>query len=208
MPDHALAERHLGRVDPVMRGLIRAMGPCTLKRTRGLTPYQALVRAVAHQQLNGAVAEKILARLVALTPGPNYPTPAELVALPAAALRKVGFSTAKTLALHDIAAQTLAGVVPPARSLARLEDEAIIERLTVVRGVGRWTAEILLLRLGRADVLPIDDFGLRAGFRAAYRRRELPSPRELASFGERWRPFRSVAAWYLWRAADRAKSGR
>jgi DNA-3-methyladenine glycosylase II len=117
----------------------------------------------------------------------------------------VGFSTAKAAALHDIAAQTLAGVVPPARSLARLQDEAIIERLTVVRGVGRWTAEILLLRLGRADGLPIDDFGLRAGFRAAYRRSELPSPRELAKLRRTWRPFRSVAAWYLWRAADRAQ---
>jgi len=205
MPDHAPAERHLGRVDPVMRRLIRALGPCTLSRPRGLVPYQALVRAVAHQQLNGAVAEKILARLVALTPGPDYPTPVELVALPAAALRKVGFSAAKAASLHDIAAQTLAGVVPPARGLARLTDEAIVERLTAVRGVGRWTAEILLLRLGRPDILPVDDFGLRAGFRAAYRHAELPTPRQLAAFAERWRPFRSVAAWYLWRAADRAR---
>ena len=205
MPDHALAERHLGRVDPVMRKLIRTLGPCTLARPRGLVPYQALVRAVAHQQLNGAVAEKILARLVALTPGPDYPAPAELAVLPAAALRKVGFSTAKVAALHDIAAKTLTGVVPPARSLARLADEAIVERLTAVRGVGRWTAEILLLRLGRADVLPADDFGLRAGFRAAYGRAELPTPKQLGAFAERWRPYRSVASWYLWRAADGAR---
>jgi DNA-3-methyladenine glycosylase II len=206
MPDHAPAERQLGRTDPVMRRLIRELGPCTLARTRGLVPYQALVRAVAHQQLNGVVAERILARLAALTPGPGYPTPAQLLALPAEALRKVGFSTAKAAALHDIAAQTLSGVVPPARSLARLEDEAIVERLTAVRGVGRWTAEILLLRLGRPDVLPADDFGLRNGFRIAYRRPELPTARELGAHGERWRPYRSVAAWYLWRTVDRSRA--
>jgi DNA-3-methyladenine glycosylase II len=208
MADHAAAERILGRTDAVMRRLIHELGPCTLARTRGLIPYQALVRAVAHQQLNGVVAERILARLSALTPGASYPTPEELLALPAEALRKVGFSTAKVAALRDIAAQTLAGVVPPARALARLGDEAIVERLTAVRGVGRWTAEILLLRLGRPDVLPVDDFGLRNGFRLAYRRRELPTARELGVFGERWRPFRSVAAWYLWRAADHARKSR
>jgi DNA-3-methyladenine glycosylase II len=205
MADHAAAERHLGRVDPVMRRLIRELGPCTLARARGWTPYHALVRAVAHQQLNGAVAERILARLVALTPGPRYPTPDELLALPVEALRQVGFSGAKVLALRDIAEKTLAGVVPSARALARLEDEAIVERLIVVRGVGRWTAEILLIRAGRSDVLPVDDFGLRNGFRVAYAKRTLPAPRALAAFGARWRPFRTVAAWYLWRAADRAR---
>src|SRR6266516_2658564 len=117
MADHAAAERHLGRVDPVMRRLIRELGPCTLARTRGLTPYHALVRAVAHQQLNGAVAERILARLVALSPGSAYPTPAELLALPEGALRRVGFSTAKALALRDIAEKTLAGVIPSPRGL-------------------------------------------------------------------------------------------
>ncbi|HXU82813.1 MAG TPA: DNA-3-methyladenine glycosylase 2 family protein [Polyangia bacterium] len=205
MPDHAPAELHLGQVDPVMRKLIRELGPCTLSRPRGLTPYRALVRAVAHQQLNGAVAERILARLIALTPGPDYPTPAELLALPDGALRQVGFSTAKALALRDIAEKTLAGIIPTLRHLARLEDEAAILRLIEVRGVGRWTAEILLIRAGRPDVLPVDDFGLRNGFRHAYRKRQLPAPRELRAFGERWRPFRTVASWYLWRAADRAR---
>jgi DNA-3-methyladenine glycosylase II len=207
MADHTAAERHLRRADPVMRGLIGELGPCTLKRTRGMTPYHALLRAVAHQQLNGAVAERILTRLTALTPGPDYPTPAELLALPEGALRQVGFSTAKALALRDIAEKTIAGVIPPARRLARLKDEAIIEHLTTVRGVGRWTAEMLLLRFGRWDVLPVDDFGIRNGFRVAYARRALPSPRALGRFGERWRPFRSIAAWYLWRAADRARAG-
>jgi DNA-3-methyladenine glycosylase II len=188
-----------------MRRLVRTIGPCTLSRKRGLTPYQALVRAVAHQQLHGVAAERILARLIALSPGPTYPTPKELLALPEGTLRKVGFSTAKERALRDIAEKTLSGVIPSARALARLGDEEVIERLTEVRGVGRWTAEILLIRVGRPDVLPVDDFGLRNGYRIAYGRKAMPTPRELAALGERWRPHRSVAAWYLWRAADQAK---
>ena len=203
MIDHAAARRHLGRVDPKMRQLVRELAPCTFERARGMSPYQSLVRAVAHQQLHAMAAERILARLTALTPGPLFPGPEELLALPEGALRGAGFSTAKALALRDIAAKTLEGVVPAARTLARLDDEAIIQRLTAVRGVGRWTAEILLIRLGRPDVLPADDFGLRTGFRATYGGRELPSPLKLRAFGERWRPYRTVACWYLWRAADK-----
>jgi DNA-3-methyladenine glycosylase II len=117
----------------------------------------------------------------------------------------VGFSTAKERALRDIAQKTLSGEIPSARALTRLPDEQIIDRLTLVRGVGRWTAEILLIRAGRPDVLPVDDFGLRNGLRIAYGLKAMPAPRELGAFGERWRPHRSVAAWYLWRAADRAR---
>jgi DNA-3-methyladenine glycosylase II len=203
--DHAAARRHLTRVDPVMGRLMREIGPSTLGRSRGMVPYQSLIRAVAHQQLHGIAAERILARLTALIPGGLYPTPGELLALTEQELRAVGFSAAKARALHDIADKTLQGVVPAARALARLSDEAVIERLTAVRGVGRWTAEILLIRAGRPDVLPADDFGVRSGFRAAYRKRALPSPKALRAFGQRWSPFRSVAAWYLWRAADRAR---
>jgi DNA-3-methyladenine glycosylase II len=208
MIDRVVAERHLARVDPVMRRLIRELGPFALQRVRGMTPCQALIRAVAHQQLHGIAAERILSRLTALTPGPLYPAPGELIALPEATLRAVGFSGAKVRALHDIAAKTVEGVIPSARALSRLTDDAIIERLTAVRGIGRWTAEILLIRIGRPDVLPADDFGVRSGFRAAYRARELPTPKALRLFGERWRPFRTVAAWYLWRAADRARQAR
>lgn len=188
-----------------MRRLIRELPPFAPKRVRGMTPYHYLVRAVAHQQLHGVAAERILARFTALTPGPLYPTPSELLALPERALRAVGFSTAKARALRDIAAHALDGLIPSARALARLDDEDVIERLTAVRGVGRWTVEVMLLRLGRPDVLPADDLGLRSGFRAAYDAPALPSPRELRTFGERWRPHRSTAAWYLWRAADRAR---
>jgi DNA-3-methyladenine glycosylase II len=205
MIDHIAGRRHLGRMDPVMKGLVRELPPSAFERQRGMTAYQALVRAVAHQQLHAVAAERILARLVALTPGVGFPSPQELLALPEGALRGVGFSTAKAMALRDIAAKTLEGVIPAPRVLARMGDDAIIERLLEVRGVGRWTAEILLIRLGRPDVLPADDFGLRSGFRVAYGGKDLPAPRELRAFGERWRPFRTVAAWYLWRAADRAK---
>jgi DNA-3-methyladenine glycosylase II len=208
MADHRAAERHLRNADPVMARLIRELGPCTLGPIRGMTPYRALVRAVAHQQLNGVAAERILGRLVALTPGRHYPEPAELMALPEATLRQVGFSGAKARALRDIAEKTASGVIPSARALARLSDEEIIGRLTEVRGVGRWTAQMLLIRSGRPDVLAADDFGLRSGFRIAYRRSALPAPRQLEAFGERWRPFRTVASWYLWRAAERARQAR
>lgn len=208
MIDVPAAEKFLSRVDPVMKGLVRELGPCALRKMRGMVPYHALVRAVAHQQLHAVAAERILGRLAALTPGPGFPEPAELMAMSEATLRGVGFSGAKARSLHDIAAKTVEGVIPNARSLARLDDEAIIERLTEVRGVGRWTVEILLLRAGRPDVLPADDFGLRSGMKVSYRKRELPTAKELRKLGERWSPYRSVASWYLWRAADRASKAR
>ncbi len=204
MIEAALAR--LGRTDPVMRKLIREVGPCTMRPTRA-QPFESLVRAVAHQQLHGTAAKRILARFVALTPR-RFPRPQDVAAFDDQTLRTVGFSRAKILAVRDIADKTLAGLVPSSRELARLADEEVIVRLTEVRGVGRWTAEILLMRAGRLDVLPADDFGLRSGFRHAYRLSELPTAKALRAHGERWAPYRSYAAWYLWRAADRAKIAR
>jgi DNA-3-methyladenine glycosylase II len=124
-------------------------------------------------------------------------------------VRAAGFSFAKVAALKDLAAKTLATIVPDRRTLAALDNAAIIERLTQVRGVGRWTVEMLLMfQLGRPDVLPVDDFGVRAGFRAAYGLRRLPKPKVLALWGERWKPFRSAAAWYLWRALELDRAGK
>jgi DNA-3-methyladenine glycosylase II len=121
-------------------------------------------------------------------------------------IRACGFSFAKIAAIRDIAAKTLSGVVPASRQIVKLSDDEIIERLTEVRGVGRWTVEMLLIfQLGRHDVLPAADFGVRTGFRRAYKQRDLPAVKELLAFGERWRPHRTTAAWYLWRAADAAK---
>lgn len=201
------AARHLSK-DPVMRGLIRAAGPCELKVRRG-SPYEALLSAIAHQQLTGKVAATILGRFRALYDGGRYPTPEELLATQDDQLRGVGFSRAKTAALKDIAVRTLDGTIPPRRSLARLPDERVIERLVQVRGVGRWTVEMFLMfTLGRPDVLPVDDYGVRSGFRIAYGLAEPPRPRELAEFGLRWAPYRSTAAWYLWRAVDLNRQGR
>lgn len=196
------ARRHLSR-DPVMRALMRAAGPCPLKPERGRTPYQALIRAIAHQQLTGKAAGTILSRFFALYGEGRFPQPAELLATGDDTLRATGFSRAKVASLKDIAARTLDGTIPSRRALARLPDEKIIERLTQVRGVGRWTVEMFLMfTLARPDVLPADDYGVRTGFRLAYGLDELPRPRELAEFGLRWAPHRSAAAWYLWRAVD------
>ncbi len=192
-----------------MAALMRAAGPCDLRPDRRRTPYQALLRAIAHQQLTGKAAETILGRFFALYGDGRYPTPGELAATPDEALRAAGFSRAKTAALKDIAARALDGTIPERRVLARHADEAIIERLTQVRGVGRWTVEMFLMfTLGRPDVLPVDDYGVQCGFRIAYRRRAHPKPRQLAAFGERWAPYRSTAAWYLWRAVDLERAGQ
>lgn len=206
MQGSAPAIRHLTRVDPVMRRLIRDVGPFALTPRGRRTPFESLARAIAFQQLHEKAAESILKRFIALFPGRRFPRPAELLTARADAIRGAGFSGAKVLALRDLAAKTLDGTVPTGREIKTLDNDAIVERLVEVRGIGRWTVEMLLIfQLGRPDVLPVDDFGVRNGFRIAYRRREMPSPNEVLRYGERWKPYRTAAAWYLWRAADRAK---
>jgi DNA-3-methyladenine glycosylase II len=203
---NATALKHLSAVDPVMRRLIRDFGPCGLVPETQRSPFQSLVQAVAHQQLNGTAANAILARFKKLFPGRRFPRPEDLSSVSDDDLRGVGFSRAKILAIRDLAAKTLDGGVPTARQIVKLSDDEIIERLTEVRGVGRWTVEMLLIfQLGRPDVLPADDFGVRNGFRIAYHRRALPKPKELVVFGERWRPHRTTAAWYLWRAVEQGR---
>ena len=197
---------YLSKADPVMRRLIEEIGPFTLKPKRSRSPFESLVRAVAYQQLHDKAAESILKRFIALFPGRRFPRPDELLAVHMRSVRKAGFSRPKILALRDLAAKTLDGTVPTNRMIRQLADEAIIERLIEVRGIGQWTVEMLLIfQLGRPDVLPVDDFGLRNGFRIAYRRSTMPMPKEMLRYGERWRPYRTAAAWYLWRAADREK---
>ncbi len=199
---------HLSRVDPVLAGLIRAVGPCQLAAEEDCHPFQTLARAIAHQQLNGIAANTILKRLVDSCGGGVFPSPAQLLAASAESLRAAGFSFAKVAALRDLAAKTLAEVVPDAATLRRLDDAEIIARLTQVRGIGRWTVEMLLVfQLRRPDVLPVDDFGVRSGFRAAYGLARLPRPRVLAAWGERWKPYRTTAAWYLWRALELKRAG-
>lgn len=200
---HERAVSHLAAADGRLGRLIQRVGPCRLRADRTRSPFQSLVQAVAHQQLTGKAANTILGRLIALHPGRDFPAPEDLLAAPEATLRGVGFSRAKVAALKDIAAKTLDGVVPESRALAKLPDAEIIERLTTIRGVGQWTVEMMLIfKLGRLDVLPVHDYGVRKGFARTYRKKDLPAPAELLEHGERWRPFRSVASWYLWRALE------
>ena len=209
----AAFRRRLARVDPVLANLIRAAGKFTHVPNAEHTAFHTLARAIAHQQLNGTAAESIFGRFVGL-----YPLNAQGLALleaelvlgtPDDKLRAVGLSFAKIAGIKDLAQKTLDGTVPPYEILHTLADEEIIERITQVRGIGRWTVEMLLMfRLGRPDILPVDDFGVRNGFRLAYGLRGMPTTRALAEFGARWAPFRSVAAWYLWRAVDLHKAGK
>jgi DNA-3-methyladenine glycosylase II len=189
-----------------MKRLIREHRKCDLTPETRRSPFQSLVQAVAHQQLNGTAANNILTRFKKLFPKRKFPCAEDLASVTDKQLRACGFSFAKIASIRDIAAKTLDGVVPPSRQIAKLSDNDIIERLTEVRGVGRWTAEMLLIfQLGRPDVLPADDFGVRNGFRQAYQKRALPTVKDVLAHGERWRPHRTTAAWYLWRAADAAR---
>lgn len=189
-----------------MRRLIREVGPCTLKPRVGRSPFESLARAIAYQQLHDKAAESILKRFIALFHGRRFPRPAEILATNGRAMRRTGFSRAKVAALRDLAVKALDGTVPTSRTIKKLDDDAIVERLIEVRGIGRWTIEMLLIfHLGRLDVLPVGDFGVRNGFRIAYGRRTTPTPKALLRYGERWKPYRTVASWYLWRAADLAK---
>ena len=201
----AAAVRHLSR-DPAFCALIGRIGRPRMEIDRDRSPYEALIRAIAHQQLHGKAARAILARFEALYSADSFPSPEMVLATPENALRGCGFSAGKIASIRDICARTLDGTVPNRRAAARISDEALIERLTSIRGVGRWTVEMLLMwTLGRPDILPVDDFGVRDGYRVLYGLDAQPKPRALADIGQAWAPFRSIAAWYLWRASDEAK---
>ena len=193
----------LSRDDPLMRRLIRRHGACRIAPNWKRTPYQALVQAIIHQQLAGAAVRTIHDRFVALFDGAGFPGPEAVLAMPEAALRSAGLSKQKASYIRDIASRALSGTLPQTRApLARLADEEIITLLTQARGVGRWTAEMLLMfTLGRLDVLPVDDYGVRSGYARASGVDSI-TPRELRAIGTRWAPYRSIAAWYCWQAAD------
>lgn len=199
---NAEAVRHLCAADKTLARLIKKVGPFKLTPKRR-QPFQALVSAVTHQQLNGTAAMTILKRVLAIYPGKRFPTPEDLLATPDERLRAAGLSRAKTAAIKDLADKTLSGVVPTLRAVSKMSDAELIERLTSVRGVGPWTVEMLLMfTLGRPDVLPVTDFGVRKGFAVTYGLADLPKPKDLLAHGERWRPHRTTAAWYLWRALE------
>jgi DNA-3-methyladenine glycosylase II len=205
VPATTKAVAHLKKVSPEMKALIRRVGACGLE-VEERSPFQALVSAVAHQQLHGKAAANILGRLYGLFGG-RLPEAEDFATLAEEDFRGVGFSRSKAMALRDIADKTLTGVVPTLADISGMADQEIIDRLVQVRGVGKWTAEILLIfTLGRPDVWPVDDFGVRAGWKAIHGLEEMPKPKELLAAGEIFRPYRSTAAWYLWRAADLAKT--
>ena len=192
----------LREADPALGVAIETFGPFAMKRQAMRTPFEALLRAIVYQQLSGRAAGAIHARVLALFEG-GRPTPGALAAMSEERLREAGLSRAKALAARDLAAKTIARVVPGAQVLRRLSDDEIVTRLVQVRGVGRWTAEMLLMsHLARPDVLPATDLGIRRGFARIQGLEELPAPADLLAHGERWRPWRTVASWYLWRAAD------
>jgi DNA-3-methyladenine glycosylase II len=195
--------RALARADPLMRRLIRRHGCCALAPDWRRTPYEALVRAVIHQQLAGAAARTIHGRFLALFPGVRFPAPASVLAATDEALRSAGLSRQKAAYIRDIAARAASGEVPLRRgALSKLSDDEIVARLTEARGVGRWTVEMLLMfTLGRLDVLPVDDYGVRSGYAKAAGVERI-APEALREIGLRWAPYRSIAAWYCWRAAD------
>jgi DNA-3-methyladenine glycosylase II len=189
--------------DPLFKPLVSRFGPFPLKTKRGFEPFHALARSIVYQQLNGRAAETIFSRVQALFPESAMLEPEGIRDADPLVLRGAGLSQNKMLALKDLAAKAIEGVVPARGELLKLRDEEIIERLTAVRGIGRWTVEMLLIfSLGRKDVLPVTDLGVRKGFARLQNVENLPAPSALFEYGERWRPVRSVAAWYLWRLMD------
>lgn len=207
--DGAEAVRRLSEADPVLARHIAKVGPLRLELDASDSTFAALAESIVYQQLSGKAAATIFGRVRGLYAGGRL-EPARVLATKDDALRGAGLSAAKLLGLKDLAKRTVAGEIPSLSELGTLSDDEIVDRLTPVRGVGRWTVEMLLIfRLGRPDVLPVADYGIKKGFarvfpkgRARYADDELPTPDALLRRGERWRPFRSVASWYLWRALD------
>jgi DNA-3-methyladenine glycosylase II len=200
--DPGEAVRYLSSIDSSLGRLIERAGPFDMKIREVSNPFEALARNIIYQQLHGNAAAAIHQRVLALF-GKKKLTPRDILDASDVTLRGAGLSGAKLVALKDLAAKTLDGTVPTLARLRRMPDEEIISKLTQVRGIGRWTVEMLLIfGLGRPDVLPVGDFAVRKGFSIVYGLKELPKPKELIHYGERWRPYRSVASWYMWRVHE------
>ncbi len=196
------AIKFLARSAPELASLIKRVGPPQIGKLPRAETFDALLRSIVFQQLNGKAAATILARVQALFPD-NTPTPELLLAMRDEPLRGAGLSANKLLALRDLSAKVLDGTVPPLASLRKLSDEEVVARLSAVRGIGAWTVEMLLIfRLGRLDVWPVDDFAVRKGYARCFGLAESPTPKALRVLGERFRPYRSLVAWYMWRASE------
>ena len=206
--NHKRAHQHISASDARMAELIARSRRYTLAPSISVRPFDALAESIAYQQLSGKAAATIWNRVRALYPKRKWLDPVTIIATPDDAFRAAGLSRAKIAALKDLAAKTVDGTVPSGRALIRMTDDEIVARLTAVRGIGRWTVEMFLLfDLGRPDVWPVDDYGVRKGFAKIFGKRKLPTPKQLMKLGEKWRPYRSVAAWYFWRALDAPEKG-
>jgi DNA-3-methyladenine glycosylase II len=203
--DHREAIAFLSKVDRRLARLIERSIEFRLEIEQAQTPYEALLEAVTYQSISGKAAATIFGRIKALGANGRCPTPEEILRLRKQTLRKAGLSRAKIAAVKDLARKTIEGIVPTLEEAQKMSDQELVDRLISVRGIGAWTVEMFLIfRLGRPDVLPIHDYGVKKGFTLTYRRKAIPKPHELAKFGERWRPYRTVASWYMWRAVELA----
>lgn len=203
--DRGAAIAHLRAADPVLAAIIDAAGPFAMQLKNTRTAFSALAEAIVYQQLSNKAAATIFGRVCGHFPGGVAGlTPERLLALSDARIRACGISRPKLKSLRDLARRVAAGEIPTLGAARRMADEEIVERLIAVHGIGRWSAEMFLMfNLGRPDVLPLADYSLRKAYAKAFRKRTLPSPEALAKAGERWRPYRTVACWYLWATLNR-----
>lgn len=200
----ARAVEELVAAEPRFAPVVERAGPCALRRNATFSTFASVASAIVGQQLSPKAAQTIESRIPPLFGRADFPAPEEVLAAPPELLRSAGLSGMKTAALRDLAAKVIDGSVPQSGALHRMDDEAVVAALTSVRGVGRWTAEmILIFDLGRLDVLPLGDYGVRRGAGLLFGMRKTPDEKRLARLGEAWRPWRSVASWYLWRRIDR-----
>jgi 3-methyladenine DNA glycosylase/8-oxoguanine DNA glycosylase len=203
--DLAEATKHLAERDESLKRLIEETIPFQIDIADAQSPYEVLLESIAYQSIFGKAAATIFGRIKALGSNGRPPSPEQMLKLRKPVLRKAGLSGAKVLAMKDLARKTLAGVVPTHEEALTMSDDELVERLVSVRGIGAWTVEMFLIfRLGRPDVLPIHDLGVKKGWSVTYGKKHMPKPKELLAFGERWRPYRTVASWYMWRAFERA----
>lgn len=203
--DHKEAIAHLSRIDRRLARLIEESIEFKLEIEAAQSPYEALLKAIVYQSISGKAAATIFERIKALGANGRCPTPQKILRTRKSVLRKAGLSLAKIAASKDLAQKTIEGIVPTLAEAEKMSDQELVDRLTSVRGIGAWTVEMFLIfRLGRPDVLPIHDYGVQKGFALTYGKKQIPKPRELAQFGERWRPYRTVASWYMWRAVQLA----
>jgi DNA-3-methyladenine glycosylase II len=199
------AVRHLCACDDELKKLVPDLRAFQIDLTNTHSPYEVLIRSITYQSISGKAAATIYGRIKELGENGHPPAPGKMLKIAMAKLRKAGLSRAKALSMKDLAQKAVAGIVPTHEEALLLSDQELVERLVSVRGIGAWTVEMFLIfRLGRPDVLPIHDLGVKKGWSVVYGKKHMPTPRELLKFGERWRPYRTVASWYMWRAFEKA----